>query len=788
MDDLNSSALLATSVNGQRFLKRRVRLDSIDVHPVDKALVVSYELEATVLSEDGEPLVGEKKDCQKVIRLRSLGPHTDIHALAREVVARCRLLDPSKLPELEQLLHYLQMRPEPRSSASGPLRRAASQADLRAMPDPEPEANLSTPSSIGNVERYRELLYEEGSLQMEGAAHLWNLAQDEQYLQELADNEPLLLGIVRVLRESGLRKPTLASNLCGMLRCLAAFTNFHPQLLHLKVGTLLMDLIEGCLVRLTQMQQNTAKDKKLELAAFQFLKMIRICFHCLMHLSEAPGVEVKMVKRGLITLLCETLDNERKFKTGKEKIATPICLTFFRQLAIHKENLTLLAKEGVLDHVLPLLAASIISNSSSQRTLTDLCLRVLYNLSFHTGFRTSMMQMGLTHLLSTALQHSLSAGASLDSSSSLLLPLLYQCSIDDRGRASLARAGVTTHIRSYLLSEFQKRPANEGEPVLLGALFVNLCCYSSAATSLCAAPLLSHALAYALRHQETTFLKGIRNATITPSLARQILEAEEGRHLVAELVRTLHTISNETWLVEAVALLSCLQENDHPDNLLIPWNDLFEQHGICAWVAQRLQPGCVDDDLLLSILLWLGSLCGLERTCKSLLDAQVCRLLEPLLHAKQEDDEIVLQVLYIIYQASGHDFSLSYLTEQSQLGSYLLDLMHDKNTSIRTVCEAALELLGERDQSWANKVREERFRWHNAQWLEAVATGQSQMCVADDDSEYHFGVQESDWLGVEQERSASASDAASSIGSPEGSVDLWAAGNSDRMTPLSYKY
>nr|CAG4643870.1 EOG090X049M [Lepidurus arcticus] len=623
------------------------------------------------------------KDCQKVIRLRSLGPHTDVHALAREVVSRCRLLDPSKLPELEQLLHYLQMRPQPRTSASGPLRRAASQADLTLTPDPEPESNVSSPSSICEIERYRELLYEEGTLQMEGATHLWRLAQDQQFLQEIADNEPLLLGVVRVLRESGIRNPSLAMTLCGMLRCLAAFTNFHPQLLHLKAGTLFMDLVEGCLVRLTQLQTNAAKDKK--------------------------------------------------------------------------------AKDGLLDHVLPLLAASIMSSSSSQRSLTDLCLRVLYNLSFHTGFRTSMMQMGLTHLLNTALQHSLSAGASLDSSGSLLLPLLYQCSVDDRGRASLARAGITTHLRGYLLTEFQKKPSSEGEPVLLAALFVNLCCYSSAATSLCAAPLLSQALAYALRHQDATFLKGIRNGAITPSLALQIVEADNGPQLVSELVRTLHTVSNEAWLVEAVALLASLRDNDKPASFLVPWNDLFEQQGMSAWITQRLQPGCVDDDLLLSVLIWLGSLCAFEDTCKVLLEADVCKALEPLLHAKQEDDEIVLQVLYIIYQASKYSLEVDYLIGQSQLGSYLLDLMHDKNTAIRTVCEAALELLGEHDHGWATKVREERFRWHNAQWLEAVATGQSQFGGPDDDSEYLFGVQESDWLGVEHEHSASASDAASSI-------------------------
>ena len=39
---------------------------SIDVHPTEKALVVNYELEATILGEMGDPMLGERKECQKM--------------------------------------------------------------------------------------------------------------------------------------------------------------------------------------------------------------------------------------------------------------------------------------------------------------------------------------------------------------------------------------------------------------------------------------------------------------------------------------------------------------------------------------------------------------------------------------------------------------------------------------------------------------------------------------------------------------------------------------------------
>lgn len=40
---------------------RRIKFDSIDVHPIEKALVVFYRIEAMLLSSDGEPVTGEKR-------------------------------------------------------------------------------------------------------------------------------------------------------------------------------------------------------------------------------------------------------------------------------------------------------------------------------------------------------------------------------------------------------------------------------------------------------------------------------------------------------------------------------------------------------------------------------------------------------------------------------------------------------------------------------------------------------------------------------------------------------
>lgn len=36
------------------------------MHPHEKALIVRYEVEATILGEMGDPMLGERKGCQKM--------------------------------------------------------------------------------------------------------------------------------------------------------------------------------------------------------------------------------------------------------------------------------------------------------------------------------------------------------------------------------------------------------------------------------------------------------------------------------------------------------------------------------------------------------------------------------------------------------------------------------------------------------------------------------------------------------------------------------------------------
>lgn len=48
-------------LNNWIFYFRKIRSGSLDVHPTEKALVVNYDVEALILGELGDPMLGDRK-------------------------------------------------------------------------------------------------------------------------------------------------------------------------------------------------------------------------------------------------------------------------------------------------------------------------------------------------------------------------------------------------------------------------------------------------------------------------------------------------------------------------------------------------------------------------------------------------------------------------------------------------------------------------------------------------------------------------------------------------------
>ena len=65
--------------------------------------------------------------------------------------------------------------------------------------------------------------------------------------------------------------------------------------------------------------------------------------------------------------------------------------------------------------------------------------------------------------------------------------------------------------------------------------------------------------------------------------------------------------------------------------------------------------------------------------------------------AKQEDDEMVLQIVYVFYQMIFHQSTREVIIKKTQGPAYIIDLMHDKNVEIRKVCDQTLDIISVSD-------------------------------------------------------------------------------------------
>ncbi len=105
--------------------------------------------------------------------------------MAKEVIEKCKLIHPSKLVEVEQLLYYLQNRKENKLSSGADGKK-------KALSDKIEEPNIddiNETANINELDEYSEMLYEDDlTIKIRGSALLLQLARNPDNLDELFQN------------------------------------------------------------------------------------------------------------------------------------------------------------------------------------------------------------------------------------------------------------------------------------------------------------------------------------------------------------------------------------------------------------------------------------------------------------------------------------------------------------------------------------------------------------------------------------------------------------------------
>uniref|UniRef100_A0A7N6A090 Kinesin-associated protein 3b n=1 Tax=Anabas testudineus TaxID=64144 RepID=A0A7N6A090_ANATE len=662
-----------------------------------KALVVHYEVEASILGESGGHMVGERKEGQKIVRVKSLSPSTDVAALAKKVVEECKLIPPSRLPQVEQLLYYLQNR----KSSPKKEKRTAKPRELTPFEGFE----LNEEASITRVDEYVELLYEGIPEKIRGSALILQLARNPDNLEELLHNEAALGALARVLREDWKQSVELATIIIYIFFCFSSFSQFHGVVSHYKIGALCMSVVEHELKRYDVWREELHKknksapengslrrDQGKALKKYQGLlakqeQLLRVSLYLLLNLAEDTRTELKMRNKNIVALLVRVLERD-------DEELLVLVVSFLKKLSIFLENKNDMAEVDTIERLACLVPCD-------HEDLLNLTLRLLLNLSFDSGLRAKMVEVGLLPKLCALLGD--------ENNRLVAMRVLYHISIDDRYKGMFVYTDCVPQLMQMLFEFGEKEIEAE-----LISILINLAANKKNAQLMCEGNGLKMLMKRALKMKDCLLMKMIRNISQHDGPTKPLFI-----DYVGDLAAEIRAEEEEEWVLECLGMLA---------NLTIPdldWELVLKEYNLVPYLKDRLKPGSAEDDLILEVVIMIGTV-SMDDACAAMLaKSGIIPALIELLNAQQEDDEFVCQIIYVFYQMVFHQATRDVIIKDTQAPAYLIDLMHDKNAEIRKVCDNTLDIIAEYDEEWGRKIQSEKFRFHNNQWLEMVESRQA---------------------------------------------------------------
>merc|ERR1719324_961821 len=186
---------------------------------------------------------------------------------------------------------------------------------------------------------------------------------------------------------------------------------------------------------------------------------------------------------------------------------------------------------------------------------------------------------------------------------------------------------------------------------------------------------------------------------------------------VQDMVRLAKQTPNPDLLVEVLGTLGNL------NGIGINFAQLIEEQRLVDFFEQHLKPDHVEDDILLEVIVFIGTVCHDAVVAPIIANSHLIITLTNLLTEKQEDDEIVLQVLYVFYRLVVHEDTRDVLLRQTDAVSHIIDLLADNNMEVRRMADQALELIMEMDDELGKRIRHRKFVVHNQAWWQMVTGG-----------------------------------------------------------------
>uniref|UniRef100_A0A0B7B022 Kinesin-associated protein 3 n=1 Tax=Arion vulgaris TaxID=1028688 RepID=A0A0B7B022_9EUPU len=244
------------------------------------------------------------------------------------------------------------------------------------------------------------MLYDDLSDKVKGCALILQLARNPDNLEELFQNETVVSALVRLLREEWKSSTDLATNIIYIFFCFSSFSSFHAVILHFKIGTLCMTIVQHELKKHLLWQDELSKKKKAadmdknkskiqedydkSLKKYEGLvrkqeQLLRVAYYLLLNLAEDLSVELKMRNKGIVRTLVATLD-----RNNFELLI--LVVSFLKKLSIFIENKKEMVELNIVEKLTKFIPCE-------HEDLLNITIRLLLNLTFDPDIRSKIIKL-----------------------------------------------------------------------------------------------------------------------------------------------------------------------------------------------------------------------------------------------------------------------------------------------------------------------------------------------------------------------------------------------------------
>eukprot|EP01116_Phalansterium_solitarium_P022526 TRINITY_DN746_c0_g1_i1.p1 TRINITY_DN746_c0_g1~~TRINITY_DN746_c0_g1_i1.p1 ORF type:complete len:717 (+),score=121.49 TRINITY_DN746_c0_g1_i1:151-2301(+) len=693
-----------------RFMRKKVVTGEIEADYENMCIMVHYELEVTIIDEDGRPVRSETKRDVKRIRLQSLSDNSNIPLLAEEIIDKCKLIHKSKRPLIEALVTSLKERKveDDRSLGRGlerPFQFKKPAPGLLATTDTN---GLDEAPSMKNLELYIEQLYDEDpQLKLRATKKVLKLARSQDNLEELANDDSLFGVLSRLLKEDSGRHVDLGIDIAYIFFCFSNYSQFHQFLSQNRVGDSTMRIIETELERvakweteIAQLQKQGGRANQAKINAIQKARndlrskqeqLLSVACHLLLNLAEDVSLEQKMRKRKLLQALLSLLDWDNNE-------LSMVVLTFLKKLSIFIENKEDMARYA--DSLIPKVAKFL---GTSNENLLSTALRLCFNLSFDTTLQAAMVKDGMIPKLVDLM--------SLDNQRSWALKVLYHLSIDDKNKPLFVPTELPRFCEKFVLE------SSNGTPNLIEtlALLINLCHQPTLAEQI-AEDSLGLILVKSKRAQDPLLMKIVRAISQHEGKCKELVTT-----YIPDLLQLLKDSRNGDFAAEILGALGNLS------SFTFDWSSyLVEARMVEFFITQvtRGPSNAGDDAIGAEIIGFLGAAAYNRIVAEWLMTTQLILIMSDIVASadipqRVRDENLLLQSLFTLYRLFQHEETRAYLLRKTKLVPILMNLIYDPNPSIREISGDILDTIKEHDADLANRLLGKKFQTFNPDWVSA---------------------------------------------------------------------